>query len=48
MSKIDLANKNVCFGADGVTIFQGFKINVIIQLTNKHSPFLVGIHCMAH
>ncbi len=28
MSKIDIINKMVCFGADGVTIFQGLKIGV--------------------
>jgi hypothetical protein len=48
MSKIDLANKVVCFGVNGITIFQGLKIGVTIQLTNKHCPFLIGNHCMAH
>lgn len=48
MSKIYLSIKVVCFGADGVTIFQGLKIGVIVQLTNKHCPFLIWIHCMAH
>jgi hypothetical protein len=48
MSKINLANKVVCFGVNGITIFQGLKISVTIQFTNKHCPFLIGIHCMAH
>jgi hypothetical protein len=48
MSKIDIANIVVYFGADDVTSFQGLKTNVIIQLVNKHCPFVLGIHCMAH
>ncbi len=40
MSKIDIANK--------VTIFQGLKIDVTIQLDSKHCPFVIGIHSMAH
>jgi len=48
MSKIDIANKVVYFGVDNVTIFQGLKTNVIVQLVNKHCPFVLGIHCMAH
>jgi hypothetical protein len=45
---VDLANKVVRFGVDGVTIFEGLRTSVTIQLMNKHNPFLVGIHCMAH
>jgi len=45
---VDVANKVVCFGVDSVTIFQGLKIGVTIQLMNKHNPFIVSIHCMAH
>jgi hypothetical protein len=45
---VDVVNKVVCFGANSVTKFQGLKIGVTIQLMNKHNPFIVGIHCMAH
>ncbi len=45
---VDLANKVVCFGANDVIVFQGLKAGVTIQLMNKHNPFIVGIHCMAH
>ncbi len=45
---VDVVNKVVCFGVDNVTIFQGLKTGVIIQLMNKHNPFIVGIHCMVH
>jgi len=31
MFKIDVYNKLVCFGADGVTVFQGLKNGVIVQ-----------------
>ncbi len=44
----DISNKVVCFGVDGVTIFQGLKIGVIVQLVSKRCPFVVGIHYMAH
>jgi hypothetical protein len=43
-----LASKLVCFGANGVIISQGLKIGVIMQLIEKHAPFVIGIHCMAH
>ncbi len=45
---VNIANKVVCFGVDNVTIFQGLKIGVNVQFMNKHNPFIVGIHCMAH
>jgi hypothetical protein len=45
---VDVVNKVVCFGANNVTIFQGLKTSVTIQLMNKHNPFIIGFHCMAH
>jgi hypothetical protein len=48
MSKFDTANKVVCFGANDVTIFQGLKTNVIVQLVSKHFFFVLMIHYMAH
>jgi hypothetical protein len=48
MLEINLINKVVYFGANGVTIFQSLKTSVTNQLTNKHCLFLVGIHYMAH
>jgi hypothetical protein len=44
---VDVA-RVVCFGVDGVTIFQGLKTSVIVQFMNKHNHFIVGIHYMAH
>ncbi len=44
----DIYNKVVCFGVNSVTIFQGLKIGVTVQLVSKHCPFVVRIHRMAH
>jgi len=38
----------VCFGVDGVIIFQGLGTNVIIQMINKYCSFLIRICSMAH
>jgi hypothetical protein len=32
MTKIDMVNKLMCFGANGSTIFQGVKMSVTTQL----------------
>ncbi len=45
---VNVVNKVVCFGADDVTIFQGLKTCVTIQFMDKHNPFIVDIHYMAH
>jgi hypothetical protein len=42
-----LASRLAWFVVDGVTIFQGLKIRVTMQLINKHSPFVIGLHYMA-
>jgi hypothetical protein len=44
----DLVTKVVCFGADGATTFQGIRTGVATQLKNKHSPFCILVHCIAH
>ncbi len=48
MLKTDIINKVVYFGVNSVTIFQGLKIGVAVQLVSKHYPFVVRIHYMAH
>jgi hypothetical protein len=40
----DLTFKLICFGANGVIIFQSLKTRVIMKLTEKHAPFIIGIH----
>jgi hypothetical protein len=44
----DLASSLVCFTVDGVTIFQGLKIRVTLQLTDKHVPFGTRLHYIEH
>jgi hypothetical protein len=41
MPKANIANKVVCFEVNGVTVFQGLKISVTIQMDNKHCIFFV-------
>jgi hypothetical protein len=48
MTEIDVANKLVCFGTNGVIVFQGFKNGVTTKLMQNHVSFVSGVHCMAH
>lgn len=43
-----IASKLLCFGADGVSAFQGAHTGVVRQLKHKFAPFLTGQHCCAH
>jgi hypothetical protein len=40
--------KLVYFGADGMSIFQGCRNGVTVQLQEHAAPFMFGVHCMAH
>jgi hypothetical protein len=44
----DIARKLLCFGADGVTVFQGTRTGITVQLQQKVTPFSIGVHCAAH
>jgi hypothetical protein len=44
----EIAKKLLCFGADGVTVFQGLKVGVTKQLQTKYAPFMTGMHCFVH
>ena len=44
----DLGEKLLCFGAHGITVFQGARTSVTKQLHTKYAPFSIGIHCFAH
>ncbi len=46
--EFELASKLISFGANGVSIFQGAKIGVTTQLKEKFSPYMLGVHCVAH
>lgn len=48
LSETNIASKLVCFRANGVTICHGVKSGVVIQLMQKHAPYLSNVHCMAH
>ncbi len=41
-----IASKLIRFIANGVSVFQGVKTCVIVQLKDKNAPFLIGVHCM--
>jgi hypothetical protein len=43
-----IAEKLVCFGADGVSTFQGSRNGVTVQLQKSKALYLFGVHCMAH
>ncbi|KAG0594314.1 hypothetical protein M758_UG065900 [Ceratodon purpureus] len=43
-----IAYKCDSFGADGVSVFQGSQTGVTTQLKEKHAPFMLGVHCIAH
>jgi hypothetical protein len=44
MTKIDMVNKLMHFGANGSTIFQGVKMSVTTQLVQKHIPFVSNVN----
>jgi hypothetical protein len=46
--EVNIVNKVVCFEGNDVTMFQGLKKGVIIELMVKHNLYIVNIHCMAH
>ena len=48
MSALAIASGLVCFGADGVFVFQGSRSGVTTQLKDHVAPFMFGMHCMAH
>jgi hypothetical protein len=48
LTREEIASKLVCFGADGVSTFQGYKSGVTTQIREKYAPFILGIHCFSH
>jgi hypothetical protein len=44
----EIAGKLISFGADRVSMFQGVRTGVTVQLKDSHAPFVMGIHCMSH
>jgi len=40
--------KNLCFGANGASIFQGSKIKVTKQIKEAWARLSMGVHCVVH
>jgi hypothetical protein len=47
-NKCQIAERLICFGIDGVAVFQRCRISITLQLRDYVVPFLFGVHCMAH
>jgi hypothetical protein len=43
-----IAQKLICFGANGVNVFQGTKSGVTQQMKEFYALHSIGVHCMAH
>jgi hypothetical protein len=48
MNEVDVANKLVFFGTNGVIVFQGFKNGVNTNMMQNHVLIMNGVHYMAH
>jgi hypothetical protein len=48
LTRKEIACKLVCFGANGMSTFQGHKTGVITQIHEKYAPFSIGIHYFSH
>jgi hypothetical protein len=43
-----IAQKLICFGANGVNVFQGTKSGVTKQIKKNYVLHSIKVHCMAH
>jgi hypothetical protein len=48
LTREEIACKLICFGADGVSTFQGYKTGVTTQIREKYAPFSIRNHCFSH
>jgi len=48
LDRESIATKLLSFGADGASILQGSRSGVTLQIKDKHTPFVIGVHCVAH
>jgi hypothetical protein len=48
MTKAEIGQKLISFGADGASVFQGQKAGVTKRMVETISPYVIGHHCMAH
>ncbi len=42
--EFNLVSKLICFGANGVSVFQGAKSDVTTQVMEKFTPYMLGVH----
>jgi len=43
-----IAQKLICFGVDGVNVFQGANSGVTKQMKENYAPHSIRVHCMVH
>jgi len=48
LSMEELSKKLLCFGVDGVNMFQGVKNRVTKQIKDSWAPFSMDVHYVAH
>ena len=48
LSREEMGKKLICFGANGVNVFQGHHNGCTIQMHDYYAPLNLGVHCMAH
>ncbi len=46
LMKENLSKKFLCFGIDGVNVFQGGKTRITKQIRDSWTPFSMGVHCV--
>ncbi len=48
LSREELSKKLLCFGANGMNMFQGGKTRMTKQIKDSWPPFSMGVNCVAH
>jgi hypothetical protein len=48
LNKEELSKKFLCFGANGVNMFQGGKNGMTKQIKESWAPFSMDVHCVTH
>ncbi len=48
LTNFDMASKWICLGCDNDYVFQGIWFGVITQTKEQTTPFLIGVHYVAH
>jgi hypothetical protein len=48
LNREELFKKLLCFGLDGLNVFQGSRTRVTKQIKDSQAPFSMGLHCVTH